>query len=40
MIENGRDKLLQKIIDSLCKMSDNQIKELKKFIEEEIENAK
>lgn len=40
MQKNNRDELLQKIIDSLCKMSDNQIKELKKFIEEEIENAK
>lgn len=39
MKESNRDKLLKKIIDSLFKLSDNQIKELKKFIEEEIENA-
>lgn len=39
MRDNSRNELLQKIIDSLFKLSDNQIDELKRFIEEEIENA-
>lgn len=39
MEENSRKELLQKIIDSLCKLSDNQIAEFKRFIEAGIENA-
>lgn len=39
MQENSRDELLKKIFDRFCKLSDNQLDKLKKFIEEEIENA-
>lgn len=39
MTEASRNEFLKKIFDSFSKLNDKQLKELKKFIEEEIENV-
>lgn len=39
MTEASKNELLKKIFDSFSKLNDKQLKELKKFIEEEIEDA-